>query len=114
MARADRLERLDIRREELEGEYRLILVAALRDTAAGRWGLFDHQQDRIARARTAPVLVRLNALAEEIGDMRDRLGLESFDLHQRFLSARGPAAPDAVGEPRQARAWLDAMGLDAG
>jgi hypothetical protein len=108
MAKADRLERLDIRRAELEEEYRAALIAG------GRWGLFDHQQDRSARAKTAPVLAQLDELAQEIDAMRDTLGLEPFDLHPAFLAARGKPAADAVGEPKQAKAWLERLGADAG
>ena len=54
MARADRLERLDRRRIGLEEDYRAALIAALKVTAAGAWGLFDHRQDRHDRARAAP------------------------------------------------------------
>jgi len=114
MAKADRLERLDIRRAELEEEYRAALIAALRVTAGGRWGLFDHQQDRSARAKTAPVLAQLDELAQEIDAMRDTLGLEPFDLHPAFLAARVKPAADAVGEPKQAKAWLERLGADAG
>lgn len=113
MAKADRLERMDLRRAELEEEYRAALIAALRDTAAGRWGLFDHQKDKAAKARAAPVIAALSDLAEEIDAMRDTLGLEPFALHGEFLAARGPAAADAVGEPRQAKAWLEKMGAAA-
>ncbi|MEC3911243.1 hypothetical protein U5A82_12435 [Sphingobium sp. CR2-8] len=112
MAKADRLERLDVRREEVETDYRDALVAALRVAAAGRWGLFDHQKDKAARARTAPVIEALSELADEIDAMRDTLGLEPFALHQEFMAARGPAAADAVGEPKQAKAWLERLGAD--
>ena len=110
MAKADRLERLDVRREEVESEYREALIAALRVTAGGQWGLFDHQKDKVARTRAAPVIAALDDLADEIDTMRDTLGLEPFDLHQRFMAARGPAAADAVGEPKQAKAWLEELG----
>lgn len=107
------MERLDVRREEVEAEYRDTLIAALRVAAAGRWGLFDHQKDKAARARTAPVIAALEELADEIGAMRDTLGLEPFALHPQFMAARGPAAADAVGEPKQAKAWLEQLGADA-
>lgn len=106
MAKADRLERLDTRRIELESDYRDALIAALRVTASGRWGLFGHQRDKVAIARTAPVLDALADIATEIDAARDTLGLLPFSLHRDFLAARGPAAADAVGEPRQARLWL--------
>ncbi|WCT77919.1 hypothetical protein [Novosphingobium humi] len=110
MARADRLERLEAQREEAEAEYRDALIAALRVTAAGQWGLFDHQQDRHARAKAAPMLAELNELAETINDMREKLGMEEFDLHAEFLSQRGPVRSDAVGEPKKAAAWLQRLG----
>jgi hypothetical protein len=106
MAKADRLERLDTRRIELEAEYRTALIEALERTAAGKWGLFDHQKDRHARAAIRPTLDHLAELGEEIDAARDRLGLPPFALQQEFLAARGPVGPSAVGEPKQAQAWL--------
>lgn len=110
MARADRLERLETQREEAEAEYRAALIAALRVTAAGQWGLFDHQQDRHARAKAAPMLAELNDLADAINAMREKLGMEEFALHAEFLSQRGPVRSDAVGEPKKAAAWLQRLG----
>jgi hypothetical protein len=111
MAKADRLERLDSRRVELEADYEAALTDALRKTAAGNWGLFGHRPDRQARAKIAPVVDGLCALGEEIDTMRGQLGLEPFALHHEFLAARGPVASSAAGEPKQARAWLDRLGL---
>jgi hypothetical protein len=113
MAKADRLARLDERRIELDAEYRAVLIAALERTAGGVWGLFDHQQDRHARAKTAPVLETLGELAEAIGEARERLGLEAFRLHDEFLAARGKPGPSAVGEPKQAKAWLERLAKEA-
>jgi hypothetical protein len=113
MAKADRLERLDVRREELEADYRDALIVALRVTAGGRWGLFGHQKDKAAQARTAPIIADLDERAVEIDAMRDTLGLEPFALHGEFMADRGPAAADAVGEPKQAKAWLERLGAEA-
>jgi hypothetical protein len=110
MAKADRLERLDVRREEMESDYRAALIAALQTTAAGAWGLFDHNKDKAARAKIAPVLANLCDMAEDIDDLRGQLGLEPFALHGEFMAARGPVPSSAVGEPKQARAWLDRLG----
>ncbi len=109
MAKADRLERLDAQRIDLEAEYRATLIAALERTAAGHWGLFDHQADRKTRAAIAPTITTLSDLAETIADMRDRLLMEPFALHAEFLAARGVVSSSAVGEPKQARAWLDRL-----
>jgi hypothetical protein len=110
MAKAERLERLETRRIELEADYLAALIAALQTTAAGTWGLFDHQQDRKTRAKIAPVVDNLTELGEAIDHAREQLGLEPFDLHQQFLASRGRVASSAVGEPKQARAWLDKLG----
>lgn len=112
MAKADRLERLDNRRLELEAEYRATLIEALERTAAGKWGLFDHQKDRHARTAVRPTLEQLAELGEEIDDARARLGLPLFALQQAFLAARGPVGPSAVGEPKQAQAWLERLAAD--
>lgn len=79
-------------------------------TAAGAWGLFDHRQDRHDRARAASAVASLTELAETIADLRDQLMMdEPFALHAEFLAARGPVRSQAVGEPKQARAWLDQL-----
>jgi hypothetical protein len=110
MAKADRLARLDDRRIELESEYRDVLVDALRKTAAGTWGLFDHHPDRAARTAIAPTIEALCDIAATIDKLRDQLGLEEFALEKEFLAKRGPVRADAVGEPKQARAWLEQLG----
>ncbi len=109
MAKAARLARLDDRRAELEIEYRTALVAALRMTAAGKSGLFDHNGDRRMHAAVAPVVDNLNELGEAIDGAREVLGMPPFDLHRQFIASRGPVGPQAVGEPKQARAWLDRL-----
>jgi hypothetical protein len=114
MAKADRLERLDARRVELEAEYEELLIAALRKTAAGSWGLFGHRKDRQAEAKYAPVIAELTETGEAIDEMRAQLGIEPFALHRDFLASRGPVASSAAGEPRQAQAWLDRLGAAGG
>jgi len=112
MSRADRLERLDARRLELEAEYEQVLLEALRKVAAGSWGLFGHNQDRWTRASWEPVVTDLCDRGDEIDRMRDQLGLQPFVLHEEFEASRGPVASNAPGEPKQARAWLQRLGKD--
>ncbi|WP_150290761.1 hypothetical protein [Sphingobium estronivorans] len=114
MAKADRLERLDVRRLELEAEYRDLLLEALRVTASGKWGLFDHNGNRATRAAIAPVIAQLAEIGEAIDDMREQLMMDPFELQQQFLAARGPVSAHAVGEPKQAQAWLDRLARDEG
>lgn len=113
MAKADRLERMEIRLAELEAEYTAAFVEALRVTASGKWGLFDHQRDKAIRKATAPTLDHLEELAAAIDKARDQLSLPPFALHAQFLAARGPVRSDAVGEPKQAQAWLDRLSAGA-
>ncbi len=109
MAKADRLEKLDDRRIELEAEYREILIDALRIVAAGKWGLFGHTNDRAARAAFAPTLVSLEETADAINVIRARFDMEPFPLHPEFIASRGTVGPNAPGEPKQALLWLDKL-----
>jgi len=113
MAKADRLERLDKRRAEMEADYLEALIEALHTTAAGKWGLFDHTADKIMRAATAPVIANLQDIADEIAVARETLFMEPFTLHGEFMAARGKPGAHAVGEPKQARAWLERLRLAA-
>ena len=109
MARADRLERLDRLRSDLEIEYRGALLAALHKAAGGSWGLFDHQQDKSARRIWGPIVDELMDMGREIDEMRTALVMEPFALHQEFIQSRGPVPANAPGEPKQAQAWLDRL-----
>ncbi len=109
MAKADRLERLDSRRAELEVEYRDALIAALEETAAGAWGFFGHTKDKWTANKWAPVIENLCDLGAEIGNMRERLGIGPFALHSDFEASRGPVRSNAPGEPKQAAAWLERL-----
>jgi hypothetical protein len=108
MARADRLERLESQREEAEAEYRDALIAALRVTAAGQWGLFDHQQDRHARAKAAPMVAQLDELADTVNDLREKLGMEEFALHAEFWPRAARCALTLWASRRRRRpGWLN-------
>lgn len=109
MAKIDRLERLDAQRVDLEAEYRAALVAALREAIAGKAGLFGRTEGKDRRAKAPAIIAELTDLADEIDTMRERLFLDPFALHPQFMAARGPAAAHAVGEPKQAKAWLDQL-----
>ena len=111
MAKADRLERLDARRADLETEYMTALVDALRATASGKLGLFDHHADRRTRSAIGPVIDNLTDLGDAIDRAREQLAMPPHELHQQFLASRGPVGPEAVGEPKQAQAWLDRLAL---
>ena len=85
------------------------LIEALRTAASGKLGLFDHNGDRWSRAAVAPVIDNLNDIGQAIDRAREQLVMPAFDLQQQFLAARGPVASQAVGERKQAQAWLDRL-----
>lgn len=110
MSKANRLERLDTRRAELEADYLTALIDALRVAAAGSWGLFEHKPDRWSRAKWKDVVRNLCDLGQEIDEMREALGMEPFELHEQFEASRGPVSSTAPGEPKQAAKWLEKLG----
>ncbi len=112
MAKADRLERLDIRRTELEVEYGETLVAALRVTASGKLGLFGHDDDRWSSKAAISAIAALTEIGDAIDGMRDQLGMPEFELHREFLASRGKVSSHAVGEAKQAQAWLARLGVE--
>lgn len=114
MAKIDRLERLDQRRADLETEYADTLRTALDRAAAGKPGLFNHRADKREREAVAPVIDELRSLGDAIDALRSQLHLDPFELHRDFFDARGPVAPSAVGEPKQAKQWLERLGKPAG
>ena len=109
MAKIDRLERLDLRRIDLEANYRAALVEALERCASGKWGLFGHNDDRASRVAIAPVIANLAEIGDAVDKAREQLLMPPFELQQEFLASRGPVSSQAVGEPKQARAWLDRL-----
>lgn len=113
MAKADRLARLDDLRLDLEAEYTAALIAALKVAASGKWGLFDHNGDRWARSAAAPVIENLHEIGQAIDRAREQLAMPRFELQQEFLASRGPVGPQAVGEPKQAQAWLKRLTSDS-
>ena len=94
---------------QLEAEYRSKLVEALRECAAGRWGLFGHNEHLSPKVRAPDVVEELSDLARIIDATRARVGLGPFPLHEQFRTSRGAVSANSVGEPKQAQAWLTAL-----
>lgn len=74
----------------------------------------NHQGDRWARKATESTIDNLDELAAAIDKARDQLSMPVFELHREFTAARGPVSSEAVGEPKQAQAWLDRLESNAG
>lgn len=109
--------------ESLEASYRELLLSALEKCAAGRLGLFAHNE-LAAREFSQKLRSRLldpDGAVEELLDLgskierlRRRFGLEAFPLHERLLQMRGSCHSNAPGEPRAAREWLNELRSSGG
>jgi hypothetical protein len=110
--REQRREKIERELASAEAEFRTMLIAALRQCAAGYWGLLGQN--------AAPSLPRLTQeafeqsgaralfeLGDEIGELRSRLDLtEPFSLFARLKDLRGRKSANQPGEPKLAQAWL--------
>lgn len=103
--------------QSLETYYRELLLSALQKCAAGRWGLFAHneplstQSSSLLRSRLSdPAVQELLDLGSKIDGLRGRFGLESFEPHDRLLKMRSYHDSNSPGEPRLAQRWLDELG----
>ena len=97
----------DQRLDELESDFRPLLIACLRECHNGRWGLFS-QNDSTDGARYLDWEdgANLKEIAGQIRALRGEFG-QPNPLVERFLhycSLRGPNVP---GEPKLAKAFLD-------
>jgi hypothetical protein len=104
----DNSERLSQQVDELERQYRTLLSRALTDCAGGRWGLFGHNE-HLHSYGVPSELAELRELAHAINRLRARIGEGLFPLHEEFEAARGRADANALGEPKQAQAWLQRL-----
>jgi hypothetical protein len=104
MGRANKREE-KLRRDERE--FQDLLVVCLRECAAGRWGLFGHNNHvdcgRWSRWTEAE---RLGQLAAGIQSMRSAFG-QPNSLVERFLEIRQQRNSNLPGEPRLAASLLE-------
>jgi hypothetical protein len=101
------------RLEELESEFKPLLLSCLEECAQGRWGLFgqnDHA-DPDHRYSRWPEADHLKEIAREIQSLRTEFG-QPNPLCARLMhycSLRGSNVP---GEPKLAKAFLNEMSSD--
>jgi len=95
------------RLDDLETDFRPLLISCLRECKSGRWGLFGHNDDTDgAKYLDWKDGKNLKEIAQQIHDLRSEFG-QPNPLVERFLhycSLRGPNVP---GEPKLAKAFLD-------
>ena len=103
----EQAEKMEAALAALEAEYRATLTEALKACAAGRPGLFGHNEHiRPGLRARPPVVNELSRLGDEIDRLRKRIGLRPSELRADFEAARGRVLTDAPGEAKQALAWL--------
>ena len=104
-----RAHRSDAEIASLETEFRTKLIAALRDCANGRWGLFGQNEHILGLS--SPESEELMKIGASIEELRLKAGiLDSFELYNSFKSKRGRHGANTLGEPRLAKKWLEELG----
>lgn len=100
------------RLEEVESEFRSLLVASLRECANGQWGLFghnDHLDPEEWSLLRSPASDRLKEMAYEIRALRAEFG-EHNETCEKFLALCSLRGPNVRGEPKLAAAFLAGIG----
>jgi hypothetical protein len=96
----------------LEEQFSTDLVAALRECAAGTWGLFG-QNDLVTEWSRPKIVDKLIEDGEEIEDLRRELGFtEPFQPFKRFLEFRQMRGSNAPGESKLAIQFLKELGVE--
>jgi hypothetical protein len=95
------------RLDDLEIEFRPLLVSCLENCANGRWGLFGQNDGpQTARYLHWNDADRLKEISLEIRALRLAFGQPNL-LVERFLNYCSLRGPNVPGEPKLARAFLD-------
>ena len=98
--------------ETLESEFEPLLVKCLRECAAGRWGLFDHNQQREAtRYLRWDEADNLKNAAREIRKIRAEWG-QPNELVEKFLKYYAMRGANAPSEPKLAAKLRAELGLE--
>jgi hypothetical protein len=118
MSRTSRQQRLVTRLHSRESDFQATLIEELRACAAGEWGMFGQNEGAYAtlggrtRKLVSSVEKDLLARATEIERLRDELGhTEPFPLSRRYREYRDMRGPNAPGEPKLAKLFLQELGL---
>jgi len=93
------------RLEQLEAEFRPLLISCLEECARGRYGLFG-QNEAFGSWWPWDEADRLKEIAREIIDLTSEFGEQAVECERLFhyCSLRGP---QVAGEPRLAKQFLD-------
>jgi hypothetical protein len=106
VSRSSRRQKTETQLRVLEEQFVADLIAALKECAAGRWGLFG-QNDLVIDISRPKVVEKLLEEGEEIEVLRRELGVtESFHPFKRFLEFRQMRGSNVPGEPKLAMQFL--------
>ncbi len=118
MSRASRREKAEAQLRTLEEEFTDHLVSALRDCAAGRWGMFGsydgliENEPNLGKWLKSGIAERLIEDGDRINGLRQELGYaENFPLFERYLEYRKKHSANSPGEPKLALQFLNELGL---
>jgi hypothetical protein len=92
--------------EEIEIEFKSLLLECLRECAQGHWGLFGQNDHVDPPVYKWPEAKRLKELAHEIESLRLAFG-QPNPLCERFLQLCSLRGSNAPGEPKLAAIFLD-------
>ncbi len=94
--------------KKLESEFEELLLACLKESAKGRWGLFGQNDiaDPEHKYMSWQEADRLREIASQIQSVQREFGTENI-LCERFLYYRSLRRPNVKGEPRLAQEFLD-------
>lgn len=118
MSRATRQQKLESQLRSLEEQFSTDLIAALRECAAGKWGMFGRNdalagENRLLRSvymKTAETLIERGY---EIVELRKELGFtEPFQTFKRYLEFRQMRGSNLLGEPKIAMQFLEELGIE--
>jgi len=95
--------------DDLEGEFRPLLVGCLQECADGRWGLFGQNDDKGgAKYLQWEEGKRLKEIAFEIRSLRAEFGRQN-PLVERFLHCCSLWGANIPGEPKLAKTLLEEL-----
>lgn len=119
MSRASRRKKLEAQLHMLEDRFLNDLVAAVRECAAGKWGVFG-QNDSVIERQPKPLRETLRSYSaarliedgETIRRLRHELGYhEPFSPFERYLHYRQMRSANSPGEPKLAAQFLAELGI---
>jgi hypothetical protein len=93
------------RLEQLEAEFRPLLISCLEECARGRYGLFG-QDEHLGNWWHWKEAEGLKEMAREIIEIRSEYGEQNIEC-ERFLHYCSLRGPNVVGEPRLAEQFLN-------